>query len=121
MLLLDLLSCLALAAGDQVDPSELKIIYAGNPGSPREADFVSFLEEHFGEVQALPITEVTEAKVKDGDVVIFDWTSSYKENKEYAGEYPQVQLGASFAKASVLIGGMGATIGGGRGTKLDWL
>src|SRR5262249_11495558 len=63
------------------DTIQLKVLYAGNPGSERTKDFVSFLEKHFAKVGSVEFSKFKESEAKDFDVVIFDWTSIYPRDK----------------------------------------
>src|SRR5271166_5872422 len=77
---LALLACAVPLRADQ--PFALKVLYAGNPGSDREKDFVSFLEKHFAKVDKTDYQKFTEDRAKGFDVVIFDWTSIYPRDKD---------------------------------------
>ena len=69
------LSFAAPAAAD--DHIALRVLYCGDPGSDREADFRKFLEQHFAKVTLHDYRTFTEADAKGQDVVIFDWTYEY--------------------------------------------
>src|SRR5436309_1779294 len=58
-------------------PIDLRVLYAGNPGSDRERDFTSFLGRHFARVGTTDYERFKEADAQGYDVVIFDWTSLY--------------------------------------------
>ncbi|MEW6743232.1 MAG: hypothetical protein AB1486_10785 [Planctomycetota bacterium] len=124
-LLSSLLFLAAPVAGEPIDPLDLAILYAGNPGSEREDDFVLFLEKHFGVVETAHFSKVTAETAEPYDVVIFDWTSLYKrdgEKIEWEGAMPETpKLGPSYAKSTVLIGGMGGQIGDSVKLKIGWL
>ena len=51
---------------------DLKILYAGVPGSVREKDFVEFLSKHFKQVKSEGYAKLEESSVKPFDVVIID-------------------------------------------------
>lgn len=111
------------------EPIPLKVLYAGNPGSDRAKDFVSFLEKHFVKTGSADFGKFKEADANSYDVVLFDWTSIYPRDK--AGKIdnslrnismpPAPQLSAKFAKATILIGAAGGQIAGPRQLKINWL
>jgi len=111
------------------EPINLKILYAGNPGSDRAKDFVSFLEKHFTKVSSTDFGKFQEADAKEYDVVLFDWTSIYPRNKEgkidnSVGNFTMPQapnLSPAFAKATILIGAAGGMVAGNRQLKINWL
>src|SRR4051812_24804103 len=59
------------------EPLDLKVLYAGNPGSDREKDFVAFLSKQFAKVGTTDYQKFREDEAKGFDVVILDWTSIY--------------------------------------------
>jgi hypothetical protein len=58
-------------------PINLKVLYAGNPGSDRERDFKTFLEGRFVKVATTSYEKFKETDAIGCDVVILDWTSIY--------------------------------------------
>jgi hypothetical protein len=117
------------AAAPAAEPIHLKVLYAGNPGSDREKDFVAFLGQHFAKVTPTDLAKLDAAAAKGHDVVIIDWTSIYPRDKDgkidnKAGELkmpPRPKLGPDYAKATVLIGAAGGTVREERPIKIDWL
>jgi hypothetical protein len=111
------------------EPINLKVLYAGNTGSDRAKDFVSFLEKHFAKVGSADFGKFREADAKDYDVVLFDWTSIYPRNKEgkidnSAGNItmpPAPNLSPDFTKPTILIGAAGGQVAGTRQLKINWL
>jgi hypothetical protein len=111
------------------EPINLKVFYAGNPGSERGKDFVSFLKKHFAKVGSADFGKFKEVDANSYDVVLFDWTSIYPRNK--AGKIdnsvgsitmpPAPQLSPRFAKATILIGAAGGQIANSRQLKINWL
>jgi hypothetical protein len=116
-------------AVSSADTIQLKVLYAGNPGSERAKDFVSFLEKHFAKVGSVEFGKFKEPDAKDYDVVIFDWTSIYPRDK--TGKIDNAvgsirsptspRLSKDFARASILIGAAGGQVGQTRKIKIDWL
>jgi len=72
------LGLLLLAAPLSADERmNVRVLYCGDPGSQREADYRSFLAHHFTKV-TLGDTRAFKEKDADGqDVVILDWSSGY--------------------------------------------
>jgi hypothetical protein len=113
-------------AAEKID---LKVLYAGNPGSARAKDFASFLRRHFTKVGEINYDKFREAEAKGFDVVVFDWTSIYPRDK--AGKIsPKItridtpkapELSASFDRPAILIGAAGGTLAGRLRLKIDWL
>lgn len=116
----------ASAADEKIN---LKVLYAGNPGSPRAKDFVAFLGRHFARVGATDYEKFKPEEAKDFDVVVFDWTSIYPRDEsgkiaEKAGglRSPKApRLPADFDRPAVLIGAAGADVAGPLRLKIDWL
>jgi hypothetical protein len=111
------------------EPIDLKVLYAGNPGSDREKDFKTFLEDHFAKVGTTDYEKFTEGEAKSYDVVIFDWTSIYPRDEH--GKIPQQlselksptppQLAPEFGRPAILIGAAGGSMAGPLKLKIDWL
>src|SRR5689334_19130 len=75
---LALVITLMTAFAQAAEPIAVKVLYAGNPGSEREADFVEFLQKNFAKVGKCALPDFTPADAIDYDVVIFDWTAVLK-------------------------------------------
>lgn len=52
---------------------DLRILYAGHPGSEREADFVQFLRQHFGTVETTNLEGFAKSECEGFDVTLMDW------------------------------------------------
>jgi hypothetical protein len=63
----------ALMSGAPDAGSDLRILYAGHPGSEREADFVTFLREHFDAVETTDLAAFEESQCDGFDVTILDY------------------------------------------------
>ena len=94
----------------------LKVLYAGNPDSPRAKDFVSFLSQHFARVGQANYETFKADEAKGFDVVVFDWTSMYPRDKDgkiapkgantnYS--WRSTRLSPDFDRPAVLIGKVG--------------
>jgi hypothetical protein len=111
------------------DRINLKVLYAGNPGSDREKDFTSLLERHFTRVAAMSYEAFKERDAKDHDVVILDWTSIYPrdEHGAIAKEFTSLKspkapkLSGSYDRPTILIGAAGISAVRPLKLKLDWL
>lgn len=94
--------------------SELRILYAGHPGSKREADFVQFLDRQFGAVKTADLAAFNESKCEGFDVTILD----------YDGDgfgAPRVSVSPGFSRPIITMGVAGAMMGGQWGLKTDYL
>ena len=126
MVCLALMACGIPARADEA--IALKVLYAGNPGSERERDFVSFLQEHFVKVGKADYQTFTEDQAKGYDVVIFDWTSIYpryndgKIKKELNGlKSPTApRLPEQYDRPTILIGAAGGFLAMQLRLKIDW-
>ena len=111
---------LGLSSGDvsanaeQQEKIDLRILYAGHPGSAREKDFVSFLGDHFRIVQASDLAEFKPLDAKEFDVVIFDYDGD-------GFEAPKPSLPRSYRRATVTVGVVGAFVCGQVGLKTGYL
>jgi hypothetical protein len=94
----------------------LRVLYAGNPGSPRTKDFVSFLGRYFAQVGETNYETFKADEAKEFDVVVFDWTSMYPRDKDGkiapngAGinySWRSTRLSPDFDRPAVLIGKVG--------------
>jgi hypothetical protein len=111
------------------EPADLKVLYAGNPGSDREKDFRSFLEKHFAKVGTADYREFSPDRAKGYDVVILDWTSIYPRD-EHGKIEPRInrlnsptppKLPADYDRPTILIGAAGAYVAQPLRLKIDWL
>ena len=110
------------------EPIGLKVLYAGNPGSAREKDFVSFLGEHFQKVGTAHYSKFTEADAEGYDVILFDWTSIYprdedgkiKEKIDRLNSPTAPKLPEDFDRPSILIGAAGGFLAQPLRLKIDW-
>ena len=107
----------------------LKVLYAGNPDSPRTKDFVSFLGQHFARVGETSYETFKADEAKGYDVVIFDWTSIYPRDKDGKIAPKSTSLNSpktpglspDFDRPAVLIGAAGGSLAGQFRLKIDWL
>ncbi|HTY61985.1 MAG TPA: hypothetical protein VMG30_06975 [Acidobacteriota bacterium] len=60
----------SLPAGEKYS---LKVLYIGDPGTPRAKEFMQFLEEHFTRAQALSRESFNPGRAAGWDVVLLEW------------------------------------------------
>lgn len=108
---------------------QVKVLYAGDLGSSRSKDFVSFLRQQFTKVGETSYEKFKEADTQGFDVVIFDWTSIYPRDKDgkiaqkFTGLHsPKApHLSPDFDRPAILIGAAGGFLAGKLRLKIDWL
>ena len=106
---------------------DVRVLYCGDLGSVREADFRMFLEKYFKKVTLCGADRFHADDAKDQDVVIFDWTNTYDgkggfdeaANKKMATV--SISLGANFSRPAILVGQMGGRVATPLKLKIDWL
>jgi hypothetical protein len=81
----------------------LKILYAGHPGTEREKDFVGFLKKYFDVVRTGNLETFQEADTGGFDVTLLDWDWNV-----IRGPYPKVSQG--FARPVITLGVRGGLI-----------
>jgi hypothetical protein len=121
------LACGASLRADE--PFDLKVLYAGEPGSDREKDFVSHLGMHFTKVGKAAYQRFTEDQAKGYDVVIFDWGWIYPRDKSGKIDTQSSSLNLPSAPAlsqrydrpTILVGAAGGILGMSVRLKIDWL
>ena len=77
----------------------LKILYAGQPGSDREKDFVGFLKKYFDVVQTGNLQVFKETDTQGFDVTLLDWDWNLLSPKP-----PCPMVSPSFSRPVVTIG-----------------
>lgn len=71
-----LLVPIALTAQDPTKNGDLHIAFVGAIETPRGADYVRFLREHFPRVDTIERKGCTPSKLRFADVVVLDWPQS---------------------------------------------
>ncbi|MGA3267107.1 MAG: hypothetical protein ABSE16_09815 [Verrucomicrobiota bacterium] len=79
----------------------LHVLYAGHPGSGREADFVAFLKEHFREVSTTDAAQFTGHRMFD--VVLVDYDGD-------GFKAPRPALPDAYTRPTVTLGVMGGLL-----------
>jgi hypothetical protein len=91
---------------------DLKILYAGNPASPRTDDFVKFLQTHFAVVEVGDLAGLKEEQARRFDVVVLDYDTQ---------EPPRPKFTDGYSVPTVTVGAAGALIGNTNGLKTGYL
>jgi hypothetical protein len=101
-LLLTAAWCACATAGEPRIP--LKVMYLGNEGTPRAAQFVEFLGTQFESVEAADRDTFDPAKAADADVVLLDWSQ-----RDTDSENAVSPLGPreNWSKPTILLGSAG--------------
>jgi hypothetical protein len=82
---------------------DLRVLYAGHPGSQRERDFVEFLSRHFGTVKTADL-----ATFKDGDSQGFDVTLFDYDGDGFKAPRPAITV--AFTRPAITVGVVGGFI-----------
>ncbi len=96
----------------------LSILYAGNPGSDREKDYVTFLRASFQQVATTDYRTFKEEQAAGHDVVIFDWTSIFPRDRDGKIEEPIKRLNwpkapaitEAYSRPTLLVGAPGQEV-----------
>ncbi len=107
-----LLSIVFALAGDSThaaDLDKLKVLYLGDPATPRGKQFEEFLRPNLGRVQVASRTAFKPAEANEFDVVLLDWPQS---GSDYKGRQFLAPLGerADWTKPTVLVGSAGLNL-----------
>ncbi len=102
-----------LAQPQAVEKIPLHILYAGRPGSAREADFLAFLEQHFRKVDTASLRGLTDETAGKADVVLLDWDGD-------GFKAPRPRLSEDYARPTVTIGVAGGLWASGRRLKTGY-
>jgi hypothetical protein len=95
-----------------VGPSKkmgLRILYAGNLGSPREKEFVDFLSKYFTEVKTVALLKFTGKNASGFDVAILDYDDVFQAEIDKAFI---ANLSKDYSRPTLTIGVTGANICG---------
>jgi len=104
--------CQTTAPGTERFP--LRIFYAGKPGSAREADFLTFLKQHFRQVNTGDLASFNPRQATDTDVILFDYDGD-------GFKAPRPNLPAGYARPTVTIGVAGGLFCSQRGLKTGYM
>jgi hypothetical protein len=93
---------------------DLKILYAGHPGSGREQDFSRFLRAHFAEVAVTDLARFKEEEADGFDVVILTYDGD-------GFNAPRPNISRGFSRPMMTVGVPGAHICGNLSLKMSYL
>lgn len=93
---------------------DLKILYAGHPGSEREEAMVTFLREHIAEVQTCDLKGFREEQAEGFSVTVMDYDGD-------GFKAPRPSLSQSYSRPLMTVGVAGAFICGNLSLKMDYL
>ncbi len=82
---------------------DLKVLYAGRPGSDRQKDFVAFLSKHFKQVTTGDLVEFNDGGAEAVDVVIFDYDGE-------SSESPMPDISDDYSAPTITLSVVGANI-----------
>ncbi|MBN2132456.1 MAG: hypothetical protein JW741_23340 [Sedimentisphaerales bacterium] len=94
--------------------SDLRILYAGHPGSEREGDFVRFLRQHFGTVETADLATFVESQSDGFDVTILDYDGD-------GFKAPHINISRQFSRPLVTVGVAGGLMCSQWGLKTGYL
>jgi hypothetical protein len=111
-----------------VAKSPLRVLYAGKPGSDREANFVAFLTERFATVKTGDYEKFVPEDSEEIDVVIFDWPSIYPRDEQGKIDWKDETMhqpkppaiDGKFSRPAILIGGAGGGLSHQLHTAINW-
>lgn len=117
-----LLLTVPLSAAERFD---VRVLYCGDPGSQREADYRDFLTLHFNHVTLRDTREFKETDANGQDVVIFDWSFIYDRKGDWdqrkAQRYRRPKLSLTFSRPTILVAQVGAGVSRSLKLKFDWV
>jgi len=96
------------------DKIDLKILYAGHPGSQREEALVTFLRKHFTEVQTCDLKGFKEDQAEGFAVTVMDYDGD-------GFKAPRPHLSREFFRPMMTVGVPGALICGNLSLKMSYL
>ncbi len=82
---------------------DLKVLYAGRPGSDRQKDFVAFLSKYFAQVTTGDLAEFNDARAAAADVVILDYDGE-------SSDAPMPDISDDYSAPTITLGVVGANI-----------
>jgi glutathione S-transferase len=122
-LVVSLLSCPPQGAAPAAEKLPLKLVYAGNAGTPYTAAQLEFLEAHAASVKFVAGAKLTAADLKGADVLLVDGEVESKDDKgelRLKSEKIDLTLGEAQGMPIVAIGGEGGFFMDNLKLKLSW-
>ena len=102
------------ASGQAEQKIDLKILYVGNPKSPRGVDFAGFLREHFASVETVESPKFSTEQARRFDVVVIAHEGG-------TGDVRRIVFPKDYAVPTVTVGASGAMIGTINGLKTGYM
>ncbi len=99
--------CAGWQAPSVEDKISMRVLYAGMPGTARQKDFVSFLSNHFVEVESVDIGSFTEQQANASDVVILD-KDGIQWGSRGGNPLSELKLSKGYSRATISLGIPGA-------------
>ena len=96
-------------AAGAADLDKLKVLYIGEPDTPRAQHFTGFLGKNVGQVKAVSRENFKPASAAGFDVVLLDWPQSDSAREERKGRSPLGER-AAWSKPTVLLGSAGLNL-----------
>lgn len=112
----------APAAAARKEP--LAVLYAGAPGSEREARWLAFLRAECARAESVDLRKLTPGAAADFDVVVADWSRRYVAGADGKYEFDSdsghgATLPSALEKPVILLGAVGGEVA--RASKIGWL
>jgi hypothetical protein len=109
------------SCGHRAGLSGLRVIYAGDPGTPQTASFRKLLAEHVKSVTVIPVLDLAKADLSKADVLIIGGDKMKNvDGKVHMQPGPTGLTLNMLPIPTVLIGGMGAGVADQLDLKLGW-
>jgi hypothetical protein len=96
-------------AAQAANLDKLKVLYIGEPGTPRARHFTGFVGKNVGKVEAVSRKDFKPADADEFDVVLLDWPQSQDAREERKARPPLGER-AAWSKPTVLLGSAGLNL-----------
>lgn len=116
------LTALSLAPQETHTPPAvhpLAVLYAGEPGSAREAAWLEFLRGRFRRVESTTPAQLLESEAQGFDVVIADGTVDERDGRLVMGGCTRSDFPESWSRPTILIASAGKAVE--RVSRIGWL
>jgi hypothetical protein len=101
--------------------SRLRVVLAGDPGTPQTESFRKLLAQHVRRVSVIPVLDLAKADLSKADVLIVSGeTMKITKGEFHMKPGPAGVTLDSLSIPTVLIGGMGARVADNLDLKLGW-
>jgi hypothetical protein len=114
-------SVLLVACDRRPGLAGLRVVFAGDPGTPQTESFRRLLAEHVKSVRVIPVLDLAKADLSQADVLIVGGQTMKKvDGKVHMQPGPAGITLDTLSIPTVLIGGMGARVADDIDLKLGW-